>query len=124
MDNLVIMLDHIETKGFQLEAPGNLRDAVDTFLVHYSALARLSMESGELLWSITPKFHFLMHLAQQAMYEHPRIYWNYSGETFAGAMAAMAHRCLPGKPIHALTKPFTAKYRVSLHLRLERDFGR
>ena len=123
MANLVKMLDCVESRGFQLEKPEELREAVDQFSLHYGALASLSMEAGEYLWSVTPKFHFLHHLAEQALHEHPRIYWNYTGESFVGQVSSIAHMCLPGKPIHDVTRKLCERYRVALCLRLERDFG-
>jgi hypothetical protein len=124
MENLVKMMDHVESKGFQLEKPEQFLEAVEQFSCHYGALARLSMESGELLFSVTPKFHFLHHLADQALHEHPRIYWNYSGETFVGQIASIGHMCIPGKPIHDVTRKLCERYRIAFCLRLERDFGR
>ena len=124
MASLVEILDAVESKGFQLENPGAFRRAVDSFLSHYSALARISMDAGEMLFSLTPKFHFLSHLADQAGHEHPRLYWNYQGETFVGRLASIAHQCSPGKPIHDVTLKLCDRYRIALHLRLERDFGR
>lgn len=121
--SLVAIYDCIESKGWHLEDPVKLVREVDMFLIHYSALARLAMEDGYLLWSITPKFHFLVHLALAGHFEHPRLFWNYSGETFVGEISRIGHMVLPGKPIYTVSLKLLERMRVGLHLRLCRDFG-
>lgn len=122
MTSLTNIYDQIETRGFQLADPSLLSKAIDTFLVHYSALARISMERGEFNWSITPKFHFLCHLAEQAHFEHPRLYWNYSGETYVGHVSRVAHMCVFGKPVHTIAPKLFSRIRIGLHLRLAKEY--
>ncbi len=118
MDSLVSIYDHIESHGWTLADSGNFSASVARFLQHYAALARQAMESGDLLWSITPKFHFLCHLAGQAEFEHPRLFWNYSGETFVGQVSRVAHMCLPGNAAHKISLKLLNRMRIALHLRL------
>ena len=50
----------------------SLASAIDDVLVNYSQLANLADGSGQVLWSVTPKFHYLWHLSARAIWLNPR----------------------------------------------------
>ena len=121
MQALAKFYDILEAGGRYLgpEAP-ELVEAAETFLSHYSWLASRAMAEGRLLWSITPKFHLLHHLAQQGVFENPSLYWVYSGEDFVGRISRIAHMCSYGKAAYQVTLPLAERYAIGLHIRLRR----
>jgi hypothetical protein len=120
MRALVAYYDELEGSGHYLNRPDKLQQAIGDFMLHYSALARLAMESGAHMWSIVPKFHYAMHLGAQAAWENPRFSQAYSGEDFVGRLSKLGHMSLTGKPLFAITAPILSKWRLGLHLRLTR----
>lgn len=94
-----------------------LHDAVYKFQLHYQWLAKNALENGQLLWSVVPKFHFLEHLVQQAVFENPKLFWVYSGEDFVGRLCRIAHFVLSGKATHDLTSFLVERYLIGFHIR-------
>lgn len=89
-------------------------------LLYYQWLAKEAMTKGLKRWSVVNKHHFLEHLVAQNEYENTAQYHCYSGEDFVGRMSRLAHMCISGKPIHALTHSFVERYRIAFQLRLSR----
>ena len=89
-------------------------------LVYYQWLAKEAMNKGLKRWSVVNKHHFLEHLVAQNEYENTTQYHCYSGEDFVGRMSRLAHMCISGKPIHALTQSFVERYRIAFQVRLSR----
>ena len=98
----------------------DLANDVGRFLNTYSALASRAVAAGQLRWSVVPKHHFVAHVQDFAMFDNPRLYWTYSGEDFVGQVARIAHACLPGKARHRLAQFLCERWRIGVHLRLER----
>ena len=113
----------MDTDGFQLDDHPAFKKRVNEFMCHYSALARIAVNDGRMLWSIVPKFHFTFEVAEQARWESPRLFWCYSGETHVGYISRLGHTCLKGHPVYSVPAKLMQKYRIGLHLRLRRDFG-
>ena len=103
---------------FTREEAGSAKAAGTHFLVHYSWLAKQAMQSGRLVWNVTPKFHFFAHLCLYTEYENPRAFWVYSGESFVGFASRLAHTVLPGRAAHTLTASLLPKYLIGVHLRM------
>ena len=87
------------------------------FLEHYLYLAQSSMKCmrqiGSHQWSFTPKFHFMIHIAEDAQFLSPRAFWAYRGESMVGIITAIAASCLHGMPAHRVSETLCAKYRVA-----------
>lgn len=112
----------IDTHAHHLPPPaiGELAAAVRTFLHSYSALARRAVDAGQLRWNVVPKHHFVNHVVDFARFDNPRLYWTYSGEDFVGEVARVAHACLPGKARDRLSEFLCERWKIGVHLRLER----
>ena len=111
--------EELHSGGLHLADRGKrMSEHVSQFLLHHQWLARQAADAGVLLWSIVPKFHFFVHLAMSALYDNPRNYWVYSGESFVGAISRLAHMCTFGRPVHTVTAKLLPRYRVGLYIRL------
>ena len=95
-------------------------ECTNKFLDHYVALANLSVEStkhiGSFQWSFVPKFHFMIHIAEDAQFLSPRAFWCYRGESMVGTITTIAQACLAGLPAYRVNETLCIKYRVSKHL--------
>ena len=71
-----------------------LKDAAETALICFNALAVESVGRDELLWQMKPKAHMLTHQAfDQAEWANPRVVHCYSDEDMLGRIKKMLHRC-------------------------------
>jgi hypothetical protein len=94
----------------------SLTKQMQLFLLTYNALAKDAIRRRLKLFSVTAKFHYALHLAEQARYMAPRKWWCYPGEDFVGKIAGLAHSCLAGVPAHNVSHKLMEKYRVAMHL--------
>ncbi len=101
---------HTDQQSRQLE------QAIHSFLSHYAVLAKQAVNSSLLLWSIVPKFHYLIHLGQQARFLRSRKSWCYGSESMVGKIILLAASCLAGTPPHQVSIALCDKYRVAMHL--------
>ena len=100
----------------------NFRKAVDTFQVHYAALAADSQVRGLKKWNTTPKFHYNAHSPD--FFDYLNVYYTsaYGAETEVGIICALGHRCLDGTPAHRVSKKLVLKYRLGQHIRLSNKY--
>jgi hypothetical protein len=91
-------------------------DAIHKFLSHYAWLSKEAMKNCKFLWSIVPKFHFLIHLGQQARFLRSRRSWCYGSESMVGKIITLAAACLDGTSPHQLSISLCDKYRIAMHL--------
>lgn len=96
-----------------------LHEAANNACLHYSALASAAMRAGRLLWSIVPKFHYFLHLAEDARFANPTLSWNYKSEDFVG-MIARAATTVRGTSHLRLSLTVATKYRAAMHIRWTR----
>jgi hypothetical protein len=120
--SLVAFYDVMENNGYYIKAEDKVvfLDSLAQFQLHYQWLAKTSMELGQNLWSVVPKFHFFEHLAEQGTWENPRMFWVYTGEDFVGRLCRIAHFVLPGKATHGLTAFLIERYLIGFQLRRTR----
>lgn len=90
--------------------------AVEQFLLHYSACAKIAQNLGRLQWSVVPKLHCVAHFPSQAQMQSPRAFWAYGGEHMVGDIAELASSCLNGTAAHLVPSTLMLKYRVAMHL--------
>ena len=109
------MLPSVE-EGEQLEL------AMQHCLVEYRWLHTWATEQGKKMFQLVPKFHFSKHLGQQSKHLNSRFCWTYRAESWVGKISKQAHSCSNGVKTTRLTKPLVEKYRMLLHLRLQRQF--
>ena len=94
---------------------------IDLLLGTYTALGNAAANTGQRLWNVTPKFHYLWHWGQQAQWLHPRATATYMDEDFVGRIAHTAKACTGGVSIARLGNIVLAKYRRGLFLRWTDD---
>ena len=63
------------------DAVQNFKSLAYKIQINMSWLATMSIRRGLLLWKITPKLHYLTHLAEQAVLCNPRLVRNYRMES-------------------------------------------
>ena len=63
------------------DAAQNFKSLAYKIQLNMSWLATMSIRRGLLLWKITPKLHYLTHLAEQAVLCNPRLVRNYRMES-------------------------------------------
>ena len=102
------------------EAAAQTVDIMKGCLRHYSWLTQWAEAKGLKLHHQVSKFHFAVHLAQQATYMNPRLLWTYRAESWLGKMSAIAHSTSFGTRGTRLTIGLCDKFRVMLHFRLTR----
>ena len=86
------------------------------FLLHYQWLNNFCAASHSLCFHFVPKFHFALHLAEEAKFLNPRFTWTYKAEDFIGKMALMATSCIKGTRSTKIAFKAMHKYRYFLHL--------
>ncbi len=92
-------------------------------LVHYSWLNKWALQHERKLWHLTPKFHWALHMSEQAATLNPRAVWTFRSEDYVGKISVICHSCTFGTRRSAQAHKLCNKYRCNLHLRLTRgDF--
>lgn len=85
-------------------------------LRHY---AWLQIEAAsDILFQMTPKFHWACHLGYMCKWQNPKSFWTYKQESWVGSMAAVAHSCAHGTKATKLSVSFCQKYILGLQLRI------
>lgn len=121
MRNLAMLCDIIDRNQWFLSDAehGLFSTCVQHFLVHYQWLNKEAARARKCLWSITPKFHFMHHLVDQAKFLSPKATRLYGSEDMVGRMAKLGASCLSGNPSHSVPSAIIVKYRLAMHLLLE-----
>ena len=91
-----------------------LRDSTDVFLDSYTWLGLEADGRRLLLFSATPKLHYVWHLAYRARWLSLRRSATWIDEDFVGHMKTLAHRCLTGTQLHHVTRLMMKKYRYGM----------
>ena len=85
-------------------------------MVHYVWLQ--SFYKDEVKFTLTPKCHFLLHLASMCQYQNPATNWTYKQESFMGYISSLGHSCSHGTRSCRLSESFITKYTMALQLRI------
>ena len=78
-------------------------------LMCYSALNSMMASRGLKRWGMSPKFHYLSHLADMCSYTAPRANWTYMDEDFMGIMRTLVQGCCRGGAAYVDVQLKTAK---------------
>ena len=92
LDTMQNIEGHVPTP----EEASDIRRFVFHLTMSYSALRWSSYRRGLVRWGLTPKFHFLCHLADMCSYSNPRNNWTYMDEDFMGIMKKLVKGCFAG----------------------------
>ena len=95
----------------------SFRNAIDVFLANYTWLAACSDARGQLLFNVTPKFHWLWHLGERSMYLHPRRAACMIDEDFVGVMKEVVRASSAGTKGHKVQMTVCDKYRFGMAYR-------
>ena len=83
---------------------------VNTFLKDYSILANHADNDKDLLFSVTPKFHYYYHMGQRALFLNPRKGNTMIDEDFVGQAKHIVASCAHGTEAHAVPEKFFERY--------------
>ena len=79
-----------------------LQQHVIDVLAKYSALCHIAQERRDLLWNMTPKFHWLYHLGQRSHFLCPRRGACWIDEDYVNKCKCVAQACSAGTPLHLI----------------------
>ena len=100
-----------------------LINVTDRLLILYNACAQWAIRESartkktHLLFNITIKCHYLVHLSEQARFIHPAKGWCYQDEDFVGRMKIIAASCMRGSRLAQALHKIMYKYMVAMHIR-------
>lgn len=112
--------ERLSSSGHYIDDFDALKKSSTRLLMYYQWLAKDAMNAGMKCWSVVNKHHFVEHLIEQNRFENTAQYHCYSGEDFVGRVSRLAHMCISGKPVHAMTTSLVERYRIAVQLRLTR----
>ena len=124
MKNCSLMTEVCSRNGLFLprDEAETYQNAAYRFLRHCDALSKLAGKSesavGYKQWHQTPKFHFLIHIAEDAFFLNPKAVWCYPGEHLVGNTTSLAKTCLAGLPAYKVPTTLCLKYSIGKHLAL------
>ena len=100
------------------------RNLEKRFFHHYDNLNVWAKKVSRLLFHIVIKFHTFHHMVRDSCHLNPRFTWNFRAEDYVGKIAKLGASVAFGVKSTRLCQKLCLKYRVLLHLQLERlGFG-
>ena len=110
------LLSDTAAEPFLSEADAKqVMQCIEEVLRCYTLLANAADITNKVLWSITPKFHWLWHLGDRARLLHPRRGNCMIDEDFAGAIKQIVQSCAAGTESWKVPAALVDKYRVAQH---------
>ena len=85
-------------------------------MVHYIWLHK-RFDDG-VRFTLTPKCHFLAHIAKMLHFQNTATCWTYKQESFMGYISTLGHSCSHGTRAVRLSESFIAKYIMALQLKV------
>lgn len=76
---------------------------------------------GIMLFHVTIKSHYLIHIAFSTQYWSPRLGWCYSGEDFVGRIKSLIAACHSGTPARLVVAKSLRRYCVGMGFNLMSD---
>ena len=96
-----------------------LQSNIDQFLDNYLHLTAHCFDRGMHLFNLVPKFHYMWHIGEQAVYLNPRVVWVYSNEDWVGRLALIGESCRYRLPAALRSGLITSKWSTGLALRFK-----
>lgn len=115
LDVQAVLSNHAAELFLPVDEAMNFRPAVDDVLRIYSKLANQADQCGSHLWSITPKFHWLWHLAHCALHLNPRANNCMIDEDFVGDIKEGVAASVSGTSTEKVVNKVMEKYRWAMH---------
>ena len=110
-----ILRNHAAEVMLPISAAKELQKETDNILGKYCLLANAADASGRLLFNVTPKFHWLWHLADRALFCNPRRGNTFIDESFVGDCKEIVRSAADGTSAHLVSERFLEKYVWGLH---------
>jgi hypothetical protein len=107
--------DHADLPFLPLGEARLVMKAVCSILKDYTMLANIADERSLLLFNIAPKFHWLYHFGQKAIFLNPRKGNCSLDEDFVGVCKEIVQSCAHATAAHKLPASFADKYRWGQH---------
>ena len=107
-----IIADH----DFFMKSAEEAEECLKESMVHYIWLHN-HFDDG-VRFTLTPKCHFLAHIALMLHFQNPATCWTYKQESFMGYIATLGHSCSHGTRAVRLSESFITKYILALQLRV------
>ena len=108
-DMHVILTEYAKDTFLPIDAATEFRTLVELFLKKYSLLAKQADDYTDLLFAMTPKFHYLWHLAQRAQYLNPRKSNCALDEDYVGKCKVVVSSSVHGTPAHRVPEKVNEK---------------
>ena len=122
LNALAKVYDIMHTCGLVFSGPeyASFKKAALSFLCAYTTLSEEAKKTNLNRYNVVAKFHYFVHLVQQAEFLNPKASWCYGGEDLVGRASTLAQTCTRGTAAHKITKTMMDKYRVAVHLKWTR----
>jgi hypothetical protein len=104
-----VLTDHREKFVLPHDAYENYVRSTHLYLQYNNAL-RNEFGTRLALFHITPKMHYLLHIAYSSKHLNPRLSWCYSGEDFVGKFKNLVKSQQVGTPHHKVVAKVARKY--------------
>jgi len=88
---------------------------INDMLLVYTKLANKADEDGLLLWPFTPKWHWLYHMAQRAVYLNPRVSSCFLDEDYVNRVKIIVGASVFGTPAALVPMKVADKIRWTMH---------
>ena len=88
---------------------------INGILKVYSKLAVEANNRGDLLWNLTPKWHWLYHLGQKAVFINPRLVSCLVDEDFVGLLSVIVGASAQGSPMHKVPDKVAEQISWAMH---------
>ena len=106
--------------AFDAEPAMQFEEACEQMFLLQARVARHFAESGERLFDMTPKCHFLQHLAIMAKGISPRVTWCFAGEDMMQRVQTLAQSSSRGVHVTRVMAKMIRKYRLALKLQFQK----
>jgi len=114
-----IMEESRHLSALPADSAKEFKAMVFSFLILQNALGKWYPKKELKLFLVTPKSHFLAHVALTAQYINPRLGFCFQGEDYMGKMKAIASLSARGNSVYQVSGKTVAKYCRALQLVLE-----
>ena len=94
-----------------------MKQAVGCALAHYTWCSAHCRALSLLRWNTAAKMHYMIHIAEQSGFIHPRAGSTYIDEDFMGRMKRIARKCTGGVALYRVGNIVLAKFTRGLALR-------
>ena len=125
-----MLTQYREEYRFPVEAAQRFKQCCEDFVAVNAILRRhfeTVVHNGKpvLIFHVTIKYHYLLHIADMALYINPRVGWCYRGESLMHRVRILVQASCHGVAPHNLADKVMKKYCQGLAMRLvrEQSFG-